>query len=131
MAPKNVQCVARRDNGACDCFGHAAQRLCRPRGSVYENRNDASKNADTHFGAAGGWFRLWNDNLVCFFCEEFPPELVARESSSQLEMRTQTIAARLIGQFHEPHGPRGDRMRARMPHRVAYMQAWNIGTQSR
>eukprot|EP01043_Picozoa_sp_COSAG02_P066033 COSAG02_NODE_10145_length_2010_cov_83.400837_2_plen_179_part_00 len=75
---------------------------------MYECRTDASKNTKTHFGAAGGWFRLWDDRLVLFFCEKFDATQVAEESSTELEMRTQTVAARLIQDFHSEHGPLGE-----------------------
>jgi hypothetical protein len=43
---------------------------------VWQSFTDSSRQTDTFFGAAGGWFRLWGSNRVFFFAHAFNPEHV-------------------------------------------------------
>eukprot|EP01046_Picozoa_sp_COSAG06_P071254 COSAG06_NODE_20304_length_800_cov_2.840228_1_plen_203_part_10 len=52
---------------------------------VWQSFNDASRRTDSWFGAAGGWFRLWETDVVFYFWHRWPAEHVEQCNISELE----------------------------------------------
>jgi hypothetical protein len=62
---------------------------------VWVTYTDASRNTESFFGAAGGWFRKWGCNRIFFFCREWPPAEVAKSNITEMEMLGTDVAAYL------------------------------------
>jgi hypothetical protein len=68
---------------------------------VWQNFNDASRRTDSWFGAAGGWFRLWETDVVFYFWHLWPPGHVEQCNIAELELQAAMIALHLQLEVHE------------------------------
>ena len=69
--------------------------------AVWQNFNDASRRTDSWFGAAGGWFRLWETDVVFYFWHLWPPGHVEQCNIAELELQAAMIALHLQLEVHE------------------------------
>eukprot|EP01049_Picozoa_sp_SAG25_P003680 SAG25_NODE_215_length_11684_cov_261.443677_9_plen_935_part_00 len=73
---------------------------------VWVSWTDASRKTGSFFGAAGGWFHLWETQTVFFFTHTWPAAHVEALSIGELEMVASDIAAELQFQVHHCMGGR-------------------------
>ena len=63
---------------------------------VWYSYTDASRKGESFLGAAGGWFRRWNSDVIFFFTCAWDPSLVEKCNIGELEFVAANIAERLI-----------------------------------
>ena len=69
---------------------------------IWVTYTDASRNTETFFGAAGGWFRKWGCDHIFFFCREWPPAEVSKSNITEMEMLGTDVAAFLTQAVQSP-----------------------------
>ena len=74
---------------------------------VWYTYTDASRKGVSFLGAAGGWFRMWQSDVIYFFTVAWPPEHVQICNIGELEFMAANIADRLVSDVRQALGSSG------------------------